>query len=114
MGEEIFWYDWLLKGAFTIVTLAIGYQGGEVTPLFSIGAALGVVLAGIFGLPVVFVAALGYAAVFASATNTMLASIFLGAEVFGYDYLPYFFVVCSVAYVFNGNKSIYTAQKVRK
>lgn len=114
LGEEIFWYDWLLKGALTIVTLAIGYQGGEVTPLFSIGAALGVVLAGIFGLPVAFVAALGYAAVFASATNTMLASIFLGAEVFGYDYLPYFFVVCAVAYVFNGNKSIYTAQKVRK
>ncbi len=111
---EIYWYDWLLKVVFTIVTLAIGYQGGEVTPLFSIGATLGVVLAGLLGLPVPFVAALGYAAVFGSATNTILAPIFIGVEVFGYEYLPYFFVVCAIAYVFNGNKSIYAAQKIRK
>jgi H+/Cl- antiporter ClcA len=113
-GVDINWYDWILKGAFTIVTLAIGYQGGEVTPLFSIGATLGVVMAGILGLPVPFAAALGYAALFGSATNTMLAPIFIGVEVFGYDYLPYFFVVCAVAYVFNGNKSIYTVQKLGK
>ena len=114
LESDIYWYDWLLKGAFTIVTLAIGYQGGEVTPLFSIGATLGVVLAGILGLPVTFVAALGYAALFGSATNTILAPIFIGVEIFGYEYLPYFFVVCAIAYVFNGNKSIYTAQKIRK
>jgi H+/Cl- antiporter ClcA len=113
-GVDINWYDWILKGAFTIVTIAIGYQGGEVTPLFSIGATLGVVMAGILGLPVPFAAALGYAALFGSATNTMLAPIFIGVEVFGYDYLPYFFVVCAVAYVFNGNKSIYTVQKLGK
>jgi H+/Cl- antiporter ClcA len=71
-------------------------------------------MAGILGLPVPFAAALGYAALFGSATNTMLAPIFIGVEVFGYDYLPYFFVVCAVAYVFNGNKSIYTVQKLGK
>ncbi|HHV10843.1 MAG TPA: voltage-gated chloride channel protein [Clostridiales bacterium] len=114
LGEQVYWYDWLLKAAFTILTLAIGYQGGEVTPLFSIGATLGVVLSGFLGLPVQFVAALGYAALFGSATNTILAPIFIGVEVFGYDYLPYFFVVCAIAYVFNGNKSIYGAQRIRK
>lgn len=45
-------YDWLLKLVFTIITLAIGFQGGEVTPLFSIGASFGVVLAFIFHLPI--------------------------------------------------------------
>ena len=58
------------------------------------------------------IAALGYAAVFGSATNTLLAPIFIGAEVFGYDYIPLFVVVCSIAYIFNGNKSIYSGQKL--
>ena len=57
--------DWILKLLFTVTTIAAGYKGGEVTPLFSIGASLGVWLAPFFGLPVYLVAALGYAAVFA-------------------------------------------------
>ena len=112
-GSVIYSYDWLFKFLLTIITLSAGFQGGEVTPLFSIGSSLGVVLALILGLPIEFVAALGYAAVFGSATNTFLAPIFIGAEVFGFNYLPYFFVICTISYMFNGNKSIYTAQKLR-
>lgn len=112
-GGEVYYYDWILKFLFTIVTLSAGFQGGEVTTLFTIGASLGVMIAPVVGLPVVLVAALGYAAVFGSATNTMIAPIFIGAEIFGYEYLPYFFLVCLVAYVFNGNKSIYTMQRKR-
>ena len=110
-GEQIYNYDWILKFILTIITLSAGFQGGEVTPLFSIGASLGVVLALVLGMPVEFVAALGYAAVFGSATNTFLAPIFIGAEVFGYQYMPYFFIICTIAYFFNGSKSIYAAQK---
>lgn len=112
-GSVIYSYDWLFKFLLTIITLSAGFQGGEVTPLFSIGSSLGVVLALILGLPIEFVAALGYAAVFGSATNTFLAPIFIGAEVFGFNYLPYFFAICTISYMFNGNKSIYTAQKLR-
>ena len=111
VGEPIYSWDWLLKLALTIVTLAAGFQGGEVTPLFSIGASLGVVVAGVFGLPTSLAAALGYAAVFGGATNTLLAPMLIGTEVFGFAYLPYFFVVCGVGYVFNGNQSIYVLQK---
>lgn len=112
-GETIYYWDWILKAILTILTLAAGFQGGEVTPLFSIGASLGVALSGIFGLPVVFVAALGYAAVFGGATNTLLAPILIGGEIFGYEYLPCFFIVCVIAYIFNLNKSIYSPQKIR-
>ena len=112
-GSVIYSYDWLFKFLLTIITLSAGFQGGEVTPLFSIGSSLGVVLALILGLPIEFVAALGYVSVFGSATNTFLAPIFIGAEVFGFNYLPYFFVICTISYMFNGNKSIYTAQKLR-
>lgn len=111
-GQIIYSYDWILKFILTIITLSAGFQGGEVTPLFSIGSSLGVILGWILGLPVEFVAALGYASVFGSATNTFIASIFIGAEVFGFDYIPYFFIICTLAYIFNGNKSIYSAQKL--
>lgn len=113
-NNTIYSYDWFLKLLLTVVTLAAGYQGGEVTPLFSIGATLGAFLGTAFNMPVTFIAALGYAAVFGSASNTFLAPIFIGAEVFGFEYMPYFFIVCAVAYIFNGNKSIYTAQSVER
>lgn len=111
-GKVIYFYDWLLKLVLTIATLAIGFQGGEVTPLFAIGASLGVVLAKVFGLPVEFVAAAGYISVFGSATNTLLAPIFIGGEVFGFANLPYFALVMIFAYSLNRNHSIYTGQEV--
>lgn len=110
-GSGVLAWDWLLKLALTIATLAAGFQGGEVTPLFAIGATLGVTLAGPLGMDAGLVAALGYAAVFGSATNTLLAPILIGGEVFGFAYLPAFFLVCSVAYLFNQDKSIYALQE---
>lgn len=107
----IFSYDWLVKMVLTIITLAAGFQGGEVTPLFAIGSTVGIVLAPMVGLPLTFVAALGYISVFAAATNTFMAPLFLGVELFGYEYLPFFFLVVIVAYTFNGNQSIYSGQK---
>lgn len=110
-GATIYSWDWIAKFILTIVTLAAGYQGGEVTPLFSIGASLGVAISGLVGIDPLLCAALGYAATFGSATNTLLAPIFIGCEVFGFSYLPAFFIVCAVAYLFNMDKSIYTLQE---
>lgn len=112
-GTGIQNYDWIFKLALTILTLAAGFQGGEVTPLFSIGASLGAVSAVMFGLPFPLAAALGYAAVFGSATNTLWAPILIGCEVFGFDTLPVFFVTCVAAYVCNGNQSIYNQKKLK-
>ena len=108
---EIFQVDWFLKLLLTVLTLSIGFQGGEVTPLFSIGASLGIILGGFLGISPVLCAALGYAAVFGSATNTLMAPIMLGIEVFGGNNMLAFVVVCSLAYVINGNRSIYGAQE---
>ncbi|EOA7226798.1 chloride channel protein [Enterococcus faecium] len=113
LGEKIYAFDWLLKMFLTILTISVGFLGGEVTPLFTIGTTLGVVLAQITGLPVAFVAALGYASVFGSATSTLLAPIFIGGEVFGFQYTPYFFIVCSVAHFISKNYTIYPLQKIQ-
>lgn len=110
-GEKVYAWDFIIKLALTVLSLAAGYQGGEVTPLFSIGATAGVVLSLFLPLDAVVLSALGYAAVFGGATNTLLAPIFIGGEVFGFSYVPYFFVVCTLAFVVNHNLSIYTKQK---
>lgn len=113
-GDSIFPYDWLLKLIFTVLTLAVGFQGGEVTPLFAIGGSAGAIFGQMLGLPLELSVALGYASVFGSGTNTLLAPMFVGAEVFGFQTFPYFFVVCSIAYLCNQNTSIYQLQKTEK
>lgn len=110
-GEKIYSYDFILKLLFTIFTLGIGFQGGEVTPIFSIGASLGAFLATLLGLPSTFLACIGYCSVFASATNTFLACFFIGIEIFGYQVAGYLFVACAISYLFSGEISIYEAQK---
>lgn len=112
MGQEIFAWDWLLKLVFTVITLAAGFQGGEVTPLFSIGVSLGTILATLLEMPVQLAAALGYISVFGSATNTFWAPVLIGVEVFGGANAASYFIVCAVAFAINRNKSIYGAQKV--
>lgn len=110
-SKAIYSYDWILKFILTILTLSAGFQGGEVTPLFAIGSSLGICVAPIFGMDPLLVAALGYASVFGAATNTFLAPIAIGMEVFGYQYFPFFFIVCAVAYIVNQNESIYALQR---
>lgn len=105
-------YDFALKMAFTIVTLAAGFKGGEVTPLFFIGAALGSAMSSIIPLPVGLLAGMGFVAVFAGATNTPLACILMGIELFGADCGPYVAIACVVSYLFSGHNSIYGKQKV--
>lgn len=109
-GEKIYIYDWAVKILFTAATLGAGFIGGEVTTMFAAGAALGAVLGDLFGLPREFAVCLGYAAVFGSATNTLIAPVFLGGEIFGFAAAPYLFVACAAAYVFNFGRSVY-AQK---
>ena len=106
-------YDWILKFAITILTLSAGFIGGVVTPLFAIGATFGIFIASMFGMPVALAAALGFAAVFASASNTLWAPILIAGEIFGFDCLPAFFIVCTVAYICNGGQSIYKQKKIR-
>ncbi|WP_321878142.1 voltage-gated chloride channel family protein [Burkholderia cepacia] len=105
-------YDFAGKFAFTVVTLASGFKGGEVTPLFYIGATLGNALGQVLALPVPVLAGLGFVAVFAGAANTPIASTIMAIELFGADIGMYAIVACVVAYLFSGHAGIYRAQRV--
>lgn len=103
---------WLWKLAFTVVTLAAGFKGGEVTPLFFIGAALGNALAHLMGAPVDLFAALGLVAIFAAATNTPIASTLLGMELFGPGCGLYLATACLIAYHCSSHRGIYASQRL--
>ncbi|MCW1431648.1 chloride channel protein [Novosphingobium sp. JCM 18896] len=105
-------WSWAFKMLFTVVTLSAGFKGGEVTPLFFIGAALGNALAGLLGAPVDLFAAIGFVAVFAGAANTPLACAIMGIELFGSAYAVPITVACFVAYLCSGHSGIYLSQRI--
>lgn len=105
-------WSWFWKLLFTAVTLGSGFKGGEVTPLFFIGGALGNTLAGLFGMPVDLGAGLGFVAVFAGASNTPLACTLMGIELFGAQHAVFFAVACWLSYQFSGHQGIYSAQRI--
>jgi H+/Cl- antiporter ClcA len=104
--------SWWWKLLFTAITIGMGFKGGEVTPLFFIGAALGNTVAMLTGAPVDLMAGLGFIAVFAGATNTPIACTIMGVELFGGEYLLYYAVACFTAYYFSGHSGIYLSQRL--
>ncbi|WP_425616433.1 voltage-gated chloride channel family protein [Anatilimnocola sp. NA78] len=114
------WFSWSWKLLFTAVTVGSGFKGGEVTPLFFIGAALGNVLGVLLGAPVDLMAGLGFVAVFAGATNTPLACTIMAIELFApgngallsSGFVIYAAVACFLAYFLSGRSSIYQAQRI--
>ena len=104
-------YTFIIKLILTSITLSTGFQGGEVTPLFVIGATLGSFLAPIINLPISFLAGLGMIAVFCGGTKTPLASFAMGLELFGGGNIKYIFITCVISYVFAGKSGIYSSQE---
>ncbi|QEL55287.1 voltage-gated chloride channel family protein [Chromobacterium paludis] len=105
-------YDFAGKLAFTVTTLGSGFKGGEVTPLFYIGATLGNALSPILHLPFPLLAGMGFVAVFAGAANTPLASTVMAMELFGPEIGVYAGLACVVSYLCSGHSGIYRAQRV--
>lgn len=102
--------DFLFKILLTALTLGAGFKGGEVTPLFFIGATLGNILMGYIPLPMSILAAMGFVAVFAGATHCVIASIVLGIELFGIPTGIFVAIASIMAYFISGKNGIYDAK----
>jgi H+/Cl- antiporter ClcA len=100
-------FDFLAKILLTTFTLSMGFKGGEVTPLFFIGATLANVLSLFLPIPLPIIVACGFLSVFAASTKTPTASAIMGGELFGWNYLPFFFITCFIATYVSGKKGIY-------
>jgi H+/Cl- antiporter ClcA len=106
-GSGVIGAAFALKALFTTVSLGSGFQGGEVTPLFVIGATLGVTLARLLDAPVPLLAAVGFVAVFAGAANTPVACTVMAVELFGRGATVPAALVCSLAFLLSAEHGIY-------
>lgn len=106
-------HDFLFKILFTGFTLGAGFKGGEVTPLFFVGATLGSALSLFVPLPIGLLAGMGFVAVFSGATHTPIACTVMGMELFGMQSGMFIGIACLTAYFSSGSVGIYHAQIVK-
>ncbi|MCU1364691.1 MAG: voltage-gated chloride channel protein [Ilumatobacteraceae bacterium] len=111
-GDHLSFAVFALKLLFTVVCVGTGFFGGEVTPLFVMGATLGAALALPFGISGGLLAAIGFCAVFGAAANAPIACIIMGAELFGSGTIVPIAIGCVVAYIVSGHQGIYSSQRV--
>lgn len=107
---EVTILDPIKKLILTILTLGAGFQGGEVTPLFDIGASLGGAIGNLTNIDPSLLAAIGMICVFGSATNTPFTTIMLGINLFGAEAVPYYIIGSFISYYIMGHNGIYGAQ----
>jgi len=107
-------WDFIMKFGFTTLTLGSGFKGGEVTPLFFIGATLGNALSRVLPIPSSALTGMGFVAVFAGAANTPLSSTLMAVELFGSQTGALAGLACVASYLFSGHSGIYRSQKTEK
>jgi H+/Cl- antiporter ClcA len=95
----------ILKGIFTAITIGTGFKGGDFIPLVFIGTTLGSALAGAFPVSIQLMASVGFAAVFAGATQTPIACSVMAIELFGGEIAPYVVVACFISSSCSAKKS---------
>jgi H+/Cl- antiporter ClcA len=108
--EPAFWYDFLLKMLFTIITLSFGGSGGVVTPIFFIGTAAGSLFAQILHVDNATFAAIGMVSLLSGAANTPIAASIMGLELFGPEVASYAAISCVLSFLMTGHRSIYPSQ----
>lgn len=99
--------DVVLKIALCALCLGFGFKGGEILPVFCLGALCGAWWAPIVGVDVVFMGAICLVAAFGAATGAPLAALVFGVEVFGFAALPYFVFAAVVGALFSRFLNLY-------
>jgi H+/Cl- antiporter ClcA len=105
-------WDFATKLGLTALSLGSGFKGGEVTPLFFMGATLGNALSGVLPLSMPLLAGMGFVAVFGGAANTPIAATLMGIELFGAESGVYMAIACVMSYLFSGQTGIYRSQRL--
>lgn len=106
-GEQVFLSDWIWKTVLTVLTSACGFVGGEMTPMFSVGASLGVVCGPLVGLDPLVCAAIGMLCVFGAGTHSIWGTAFFGIEIFGLWFVPLSLTAGLASCLTKGKWSVY-------
>ncbi len=102
---------WLIKLVATLICVNYGFRGGEVTPLFFIGATLGSTLAHFAGAPLALGAGLGFVAVFAGVGAVPLACSLMALELFSPTLGAYALLSCLLSWHVAGRRGRYDEPK---
>ncbi len=105
-------WAFLLKILFTVITISVGFKGGEIVPTFFIGSTFGCVAGTLLGMDPGFAAALGFVGMFCCVVNCPVSSIILALEVFGGESILLFAFICAVGYMMSGYYGLYGSQKI--
>jgi H+/Cl- antiporter ClcA len=95
------------KLLLTALCIGTGFIGGEVTPMFVMGATLGGAVAHVCGVDPAVGASIGFASVFCGAANAPIACTVLAIEVFGARMGVPAGVACAAAFVASGRYGVY-------
>lgn len=107
-GMPVETWAFALKIMATAITLGVGFPGGEVTPLFFIGATLGSVCAPIIGLPGALASRVGMLTTFGVAASIPWAVGAMALDLFGLTPVAPLVFICAYggSYLY-GRHSIY-------
>ena len=97
-----------LKLLLTGLCVACGLRGGEVTPLFFVGATLGSALSTVSGLPLPVSAGIGFVSVFAGAGAVPLACVVMACEIFNPHIAAYALTACLASRLLVGKHGLYS------
>ncbi len=111
-GGAVASFAFAIKLAFTVVTLGSGFPGGEVAPLFCVGACLGSTLAQLADVSPLILVPVAFVSVFGAASHTPLACALVATELFGSGAAAPAIVACVLASLFCGRRSIYGHQRI--
>jgi len=112
-GQPMPYLGFLWKSLLVAITLGSGFYGGIVTPQFVIGAMVGNACAHLLGISPALGAAVGLVSVVAAASNTPVAAILMGVELFG-GLVGVVYVAggAIAAYLIIGHRSVYPDQRL--
>ena len=112
-GDPMPYLGFVWKILLVAITIGSGFYGGIVTPQFVIGALAGNAFAHFFGIAPMLGAAIGLVSVVASASNTPVAAILMGVELFGDSVGTLYIAGAAIAaYLIIGHRSIYPEQRL--
>ncbi len=111
-GGDVEPLSFFWKMILTVLTMKIGFRGGEIVPSFCIGATFGCVFGSISGLSPSLCAAAGMVAVFCGVTNCPITSALIAFELFGFEGASFYLIAVAVSYAASGYYSLYKDQTI--
>lgn len=113
VAGEVVAAAFLLKLLFTALSLGAGFKGGEIVPTLFVGATFGCLFGQIIGFSPSLCAACGMIALFSAVTNSPLASLVLGFELFGFEGMPFYLIAIAIGYMESGYYGLYHSQNLK-